>query len=193
MINIAECRDIASLQTIVFLNMFLQCTARLSSCYSYVGVTITLALRMGLHRSIRMSDPAESETRCRIFWAIRNMEARLTSLLGLPSLLRDDDINQGMPVEPTNETQHNQEHQVNSLFHTTAYAQLAQIMARIVKHVYPVNHDLGSASSKYWVSYAEVCQMERELEKWKSGLPSGVIAHTMAKSPSRSSRYGPLR
>jgi hypothetical protein len=189
MIDIADCRDIASLQTVVFLNMFLQCTARMSTCYSYVGVTITLALRMGLHRSLQTSvNPTEAEARSRIFWAIRNMEARVTSLLGLPRLLQDDDINQGMPADDTNEILDGEEPDPQSYsdVYTTAYAQLTQIMTKIVKRVYPVNHDVpGSASSKYWVSYVEVRQMERKLDDWRMALPYGLMANTAAKSPSR--------
>ena len=75
MVDVTDCRDLTSLQTIVFMILFLQCSARLATCYSFVGVALRSALRMGLHRSFRDSfGPIESEVRKRLFWTIKKMD-----------------------------------------------------------------------------------------------------------------------
>jgi hypothetical protein len=53
--DLTDCRDMISLQAIIFMIIFLQCSAKLSTCYSYVGIALRAALRMGLHRAFRDS------------------------------------------------------------------------------------------------------------------------------------------
>ena len=38
MMDIADCRDLTSLQAIIFMILFLQSSAKLSQCYAYIGV-----------------------------------------------------------------------------------------------------------------------------------------------------------
>lgn len=169
LIDLADCRDVMSLQAVVFLNMFLQCTTRISRCYSYLAVAITLALRMGLHRSLQTCvNSVEAEVRCRIFWAIHNMEVRISSLMGLPRLLHEDDIDQIMPSEITSYLFNNGENQTSSTLISKASARLAQIMVKIVRYIYPVESRGGNTTGKHLVSYTKMIQMERELDKWKS-------------------------
>lgn len=60
--DITDCRDLTSLQAIVFMIMFLQCSAKLATCYAYIGVALRSAMRMGLHRSFQDSfSPIEAE------------------------------------------------------------------------------------------------------------------------------------
>ncbi len=183
MIDIADCRDLASLQAMVLSIMFLQCTARLSRCYSYFGVVITLALRMGLHRSLSVGlDPVKSEARCRIFWSIRNMEARMSSLLGFPRLLHEGDIDQEMPTDAIEDVK-------QSSFSTlsSAYTRLTHIMTKIVKHVYPIKSKRvsNSTSIKYLASCVQIQQIEHELDEWKLSLPSHFIMDTLSENTPR--------
>lgn len=62
LIDITNSTDIQSIQTIFMLTLFLQCSARLSTCYSYIGIALRSALRQGLHRKLQnFSNPIESE------------------------------------------------------------------------------------------------------------------------------------
>lgn len=73
--DVTDCRDLTSLQAIVFMIMFLQASAKLSTCYSHIGIALRSAVRMGLHRSVSVNfNPIDRETRKRLFWVIRNMD-----------------------------------------------------------------------------------------------------------------------
>lgn len=73
--DVTDCRDLTSLQALIHMIMFLQCSAKLSTCYSFIGVALRSALRMGLHRSFSDSfNPIEAEMRRRCFWIIRKMD-----------------------------------------------------------------------------------------------------------------------
>jgi hypothetical protein len=50
MLAITECRDIWSLQAVLFMIIFLQSSARISTCHSYVSAAMAASLQMGLHR-----------------------------------------------------------------------------------------------------------------------------------------------
>lgn len=65
--------------------LFLQSSAKLSTCYSYVGIALRSALRLGLHRNVVADfNPIERELRKRIFWVVRKMDVYVSTLLGLP-------------------------------------------------------------------------------------------------------------
>src|ERR1700753_1664479 len=102
--DIADCRDLRALQAVVFMILFLQSSAKLSTCYSYIGVALRSALRMGLHRNFDANfSPIERETRKRVFWVIRKMDTYVGALLGLPHTMSDEDIDQDYPVEVDDE------------------------------------------------------------------------------------------
>lgn len=70
--DITECRDLASLQALLFLILFLQATSNLSGCYAFLGIATRAALRMGLHRDLPHADftPLVRELRRRTFYFI---------------------------------------------------------------------------------------------------------------------------
>src|SRR3978361_2115557 len=104
MMDITDCRDITSLQAIVFMINFLQSSANLSTCYSFIGIALRSALRMGLHRNLTSNfNPIERETRRRVFWIIRKMDIYVSALLGFPQMLSYDDIDQELPIEVDDE------------------------------------------------------------------------------------------
>ena len=54
MIDISNVGDINSIQTVVMMIIYLQCSARLSTCYSYIGIALRSALKEGLHRNLTL-------------------------------------------------------------------------------------------------------------------------------------------
>ena len=45
LIDISNVGDINSIQTVVMMIIYLQCSARLSTCYSYIGIALEVPLR----------------------------------------------------------------------------------------------------------------------------------------------------
>ncbi|CAI6085504.1 unnamed protein product [Clonostachys chloroleuca] len=185
--DITECRDLTSLQALLFIILFLQATSNLSACYAFVGIALRSALRMGLHRHLEHAqiDTVEDETRRRVFYVIRQMDIYVSTLLGFPLLLNTDDIDQPYPSEVDDEfitpTMILQPPPGSSSFYVAfnAHTRLMEILAKITKFVYPMKsgpsngklQKASAAKSSYSISYARIKEIEGDLHDWFEKLP----------------------
>jgi hypothetical protein len=183
--DIADCRDLRQIQAVIFMISFLQSSAKLSTCYAYIGVALRSALRMGLHRSFTDSfTPIEAETRKRVFWVIQRMDTYVGALLGLPHSLSSDDIDQELPTEVDDEYITETAiltmpaGQVSYIAASNQHTKLVLILDKIVKFVYPLKGSGASAhgatTKAYSVSYAKILEIERDLKDWQDKLPMGL-------------------
>lgn len=165
---------------------FLQCSAKLSQCYSYVGVALRSALRMGLHRSNRSFNrtfnPIEAETRKRVFWTVRKMDIYVGAMLGLPQTLSEEDIDQDLPLELDDEYITEEgilpmpEGTTTLTTFFNAHTRLVELLIKIVRNVYPIRaKDAQSNMDRsYTVPFSVIRDIENDLENWKSNLPAGL-------------------
>lgn len=183
--DLAECRDIVSLQALLFMILFLQATSNLSACYAFVGLALRSALRIGLHRHLRHEkiSAIEQEVRRRVFYVIRQMDIYISTMLGFPLLLNIDDVDQPYPTEVDDEyititgiippppgTP--------SFFEAfNAQTRLMEVLGKITKYVYPM-HGQGQPGMKggeptptYLISYAKIKEIETDLQGWYERLP----------------------
>ncbi|KAI9803684.1 MAG: hypothetical protein M1833_000596 [Piccolia ochrophora] len=181
-IDITDCRDLVSLQTVLFMVLFLQSSAKLSTCYSYIGIAQRSALRMGLHRAVATNfDPIEREVRKRVFWVIWKMDNYVGALLGLPRSLNDEDIDQDCPLEVNDECITRErilpmpKGSISLIAASNAHTRLVKILVKIIKHVYPIKgleHSLhDQAGQSYLVSHARIKEIEQDLQDWMDQLP----------------------
>lgn len=164
--------------------LFLQCSAKLSTCYSYIGIALRSALRMGLHRSFQDGfSPLEAETRKRTFWVIRKMDVYVGAMLGLPLTLSEDDFDQGLPTEVDDkyitetEILPMPDGYVPVAAASNANFRLSKILANIVKCVYPIKSNTTmeqNPSRTYSVSFATIYEMENDLKTWEEELPPAL-------------------
>ncbi|KAF2712963.1 hypothetical protein K504DRAFT_472475 [Pleomassaria siparia CBS 279.74] len=183
LMDIADCRDLTSLQAIVFMIQFLQSSAKLSTCYAYIGVALRSALRMGLHRSFNLNfNPIEAETRKRVFWVIRKMDTYVGAMLGLPHFLNDDDIDQDWPTEVDDEYITETEirpmppGKISVMAASNAHTRIVQVLAKICEYVYPIKgtQSGGKNSVTYSVSYSKIREIEQDLQQWLDNLPMAL-------------------
>jgi hypothetical protein len=183
LIDVTDCRDLVSLQTIIFMIQFLQSSAKLSACYAYIGVALRSALRMGLHRSFNTSfNPIEAETRKRIFWVIRRMDSYVGAMLGLPRFLEDEDIDQDWPAEVDDDyiTENGilpmPEGSISVMIAFNAHTRIVQVLSKICKYVYPIKGTQSGDSKtvSYTVSYSKIRELERDLAQWLDELPAAL-------------------
>lgn len=162
---------------------FLQSSAKLNTCYAYIGVALRSALRMGLHRSFNGNfTPIESETRKRIFWVVRRMDTYVGAMLGLPRFLEDDDIDQEWPIEVDDEYITSTEilpmpaGTVSVMAAFNAHTRIVQVLNKICKYVYPIKgtHAGGKNAVTYTVSYSKIRELERDLAQWLDELPMSL-------------------
>ena len=185
--DITECRDLPSLQAIICMIMFLQSTAKLSTCWSYVGIALHSAIRMGLHRTIASNfNPIEAEIRKRIFWQIRKMDIYVGAMLGLPTMLSDDDIDQEEPLDVDDECLTvdgilpMKPDRVPLMSATNAHLRLVRLLRKIMRYIYPIKntqhaHGTGpTPPSSYVVSYGRIREIERDLQEWMENLPPSL-------------------
>jgi hypothetical protein len=180
LIDVTDCRDLTSLQTIIFMIQFLQSSAKLSTCYAYIGVALRSALRMGLHRSFNANfNTVESETRKRIFWVIRRMDSYVGAMLGLPRFLEDEDIDQDFPAEVDDDyiTENGilpmPEGRISVMIAFNAHTRIVQVLSKICKFVYPIKGTQSSNGNAvtYTVSYSKIRELEQDLAQWLDELP----------------------
>ncbi|KAK9237661.1 fungal-specific transcription factor domain-containing protein [Lipomyces kononenkoae] len=182
MIDITEARDTDAIQTVILMIMFLLSTARLSTCYSYIGIALRAALRLGLHRKVAYSfSPVESEVRKRVFWTIRKMDIHVSAMLGLPRCIDENDIDQEQPLEIDDEYITETgilPHPVGVITHqfvANVHTRLMSILSHIVEDVYPIKPRTPVAqagqSATNLVSYIKVVELENDLQHWLDSLP----------------------
>lgn len=197
MLDITECRDLWSLQAVVFMIIFLQSSATMSACHSYVSAAMAASLQMGLHRcQPEAMNPIERETRKRIFWTIRTMETYIVAILGLPRIVTDDDVDQEMPLEVDDQCLTKRgivsmpDGQVSMITGVNAHTRLIRILGKIVTDVYPTKRMEREASKNtraYIVNDAKVREVERDLQHWARNLP--MHFQPGADSPKELLRY----
>ena len=146
LIDITDTRDTYGIQTIVMLIIFLQCSARLSTCYAYIGIALRAALREGLHRKLDYPfNPIELEIRKRLFWTIYKMDIYANTMLGLPRTISSDDFDQDMPEELDDENitvngyrYDRQGDRLSSSGIANAHTRLIFLMKEVVAKLYPI-------------------------------------------------------
>ncbi|KAK8034745.1 fungal specific transcription factor domain-containing protein [Apiospora rasikravindrae] len=179
-----ECRDLASLQALLFQIFFIQSMSNLSTCYGFVGIALRSALRMGLHRNLsnRKFDPIETESRRRVFYVCRQLDIYVSALLGFPMLLNDDDVDQLLPTAVNDEFITKDgilpvPPGTPSFFEAfNAHARLMDILSQIIRQVYPLKgtdsvEDGTQSSASYMIKYSKIKEMEKKLQEWYEELP----------------------
>jgi hypothetical protein len=185
MIDITGCRDITSLQTVLFMVLFLYAFENLSTCHTYIGIALRTSLRMGLHRELCGGfNPIERETRRRVFWAIRKLDIHISAALGLPVMLSNDDIDQALPIEVDDEYITNDAvlsmppGQTSLNAASNAHTRLMLILLDVIKHVYPIKSSeqsvQGSSKASCSISHATILAIERDLADWLDKLPMSL-------------------
>ena len=181
MLDITDCRDMISIQAVMFMVLFLQGTAKLSTCYAYVGVALRACCRLGMHRRIATKfSVVEQEERKRLFWQVRKMDIYIGAMLGLPQMLSSDDIDQELPLEVYDE--HINEEGISPIPReafplmkaTNAHTKLLGILRKVVRYVYPVKpmtEAQSQAPSENMVSHSLIRELERDLQNWMDELP----------------------
>lgn len=179
MLDITDCRDLTTLQAIVFMIMFLQSTAKLATCYSHIGIALRACCRLGLHRDIKNEfNPIEQEERKRIFWLIQKMDTYVGALLGLPKMLSEEDVDQQLPVEiddefiTTTEILPMPASRLSLLRGTNAHTKLTCILEKVVKFIYPIKGvDYVNPGEPYSISHSRIREIEKDLQIWMDQLP----------------------
>lgn len=180
LIDITNARDLNSIQAILMLFIFLQCSARLSTCYTYIGVAMRNALREGMHRNLSMDahgfTPIEIEMRKRLFYTIYKMDVYVNTMLGLPRSISQRDFDQTLPLELADEYitedaiyPEKQGDTLSSAGIANHHTKLIMILDNIVAELYPVK------KTNNLISHEVITKLELKLRQWLNKLPPELI------------------
>lgn len=179
MLDITDCRDLMTIQSIFFMILFLQATAKLATCYAYIGIALRACCRLGLHRNLpNKFHPIEQEERKRMFFLIRKIDGYVGAMLGLPEMLSEEDIDQELPREVDDEyiTEEGIRPMPAGSFPllkaTNAHTKLTGILRKVVRHIYPIKGPANvSSGERYSISHRRIRELERDLQAWMDELP----------------------
>ncbi|SCU84692.1 LAMI_0C08504g1_1 [Lachancea mirantina] len=180
LIDITNARDLNSIQAMVMLFIFLQCSARLSTCYTYIGVAMRNALREGMHRNLSAEGHGftliEIEMRKRLFYTIYKMDVYVNTMLGLPRSISQRDFDQALPLEIADEYitetavyPERQGDELSSAGIANHHTKLIMILDNIVAELYPVK------KTNNLISHEVVTKLELKLRQWLNKLPPELI------------------
>ena len=176
--DIANCTDLVSLQAAVFINLFLLSTSRTTTCYTYLSVSLTAALRMGLHRSPGQGqDLISQEVGKRIFWTLRLLSNATSACSGLPKLLSDDHIDTQFPREvndmyiQSESILQQPEPEICYIAGSNAFKRLYMVQDKIIELIYPQKGLKDTLT--FPVKLKTIQLIEKDLQTWSRHIPRG--------------------
>lgn len=179
LVDITDCRDLLSIQTVTFMILFLQGSAKLATCYSYIGIALRACCRLGMHRKVNTNfNTIEQEERKRIFWLVRKLDCYVGTMLGLPMMLSDDDVDQELPAEAHED--YIREDGILAmppgLFPlikaTNAHTKLMMTLKKVLSYVYPLKMATPfQPGQTYTIGHSRIRELERDLQLWMDQLP----------------------
>ncbi|KAH7164306.1 fungal-specific transcription factor domain-containing protein [Fusarium sp. MPI-SDFR-AT-0072] len=151
----------------------------------YKGIAVGLSHRLGLHQSQkRFSFGALTiETRKKVFWTIYTLDCFSAATLGLPKLLKEEDIQTEYPCDTDDEYvtekgfQPTLPGEYTRLSSALALFRATRILAKVLEKNYP-------ASSSYEISLQQMAALESELDAWYDQLPSHLRLNFVQDKPS---------
>ncbi|PVH75748.1 hypothetical protein DL98DRAFT_592883 [Cadophora sp. DSE1049] len=116
---------IVSIEVLCMLALFTQAMDMRRAAYDYVGQALRICLTQGLNRRFdtQRITRQEFEHRTKLWWTVYVIERKLSSLVGVPPALHDEDIALSMPsIDPS------QKPGLTMAFHIEISSQLGQIL-----------------------------------------------------------------
>ncbi|KAE8417530.1 hypothetical protein BDV36DRAFT_309434 [Aspergillus pseudocaelatus] len=184
--ELQDCNDLVTLQAILYMNIFLLYTARISSSFSALSYTFSLALRMKYHQIAETDDAFTREDKKHIFWTTRHLLACVSITGGLPMPIGCDDLDLEYPsVECEGRIRSTETHsdspdnvvQWNPTIASVACFRLHNILGHITKRLYPLKGAKKTNSQgplRHLVSKETVRELESELRSWLASLPPSL-------------------
>ncbi|KAL8688758.1 MAG: hypothetical protein Q9224_004805, partial [Gallowayella concinna] len=176
---------VATLQCLVLAQMYCIVKADYTNLLHYKGIAINLSHRLGLHQSQKRFslDALLSETRKKVFWTLYTLDCFSAALLGLPKLLKEEDVHTEYPVNIDDENVSERGFQPTLPGESTRLASAlalfrgSRVLARVLDGLYP-------ASRSYDLSLQKIGAFNNELDIWLNSLPPHLRLQFAQDKPS---------
>ncbi|KAK4497130.1 hypothetical protein PRZ48_011580 [Zasmidium cellare] len=174
-----EVHDLNSIRTLIVMTSYLISSSMMSMAYGYICAGVTAAMRMGLHvssTSLRNKfTPAELTERRQVFGVLTMMDTYISSILGMPNILRDADPDAIVPAPE--EEMHDLgrawslANPLSPVSETLLNAKLFAIQAKILQEHYPPSKYAVNSNGKFSIPDGKIDAFAAELETWHADLP----------------------
>ncbi|KAH7913811.1 fungal-specific transcription factor domain-containing protein [Hygrophoropsis aurantiaca] len=163
--------------------IFLQGTSAPQACWTIVGIGIRLAQDVGAHRRQVYSEvpTAEDELWKRAFWILVTLDRLMSSSLGRPCAIQDEDFDLDLPIDCDDEYwEHPDPAQVfrqppdkpSTMSFFVNFLKLNHILAFALRTIYSINKSrilLGFVGQQ-WEQHI-VAELDSALNKWIDAVP----------------------
>ncbi|KAJ5123784.1 fungal-specific transcription factor domain-containing protein [Penicillium atrosanguineum] len=174
--NVYEDSSILFIEVLSYVAYFMQTINRRDSAYLLIGISLRMAISLGLHQEISDKDIDNDtrEHRRRLWWSTYSMERLLCVTSGHPISIQDEDVDLLLPSPRAQEDAH-----IASVL--TSYTELSRIQGIIGEKIYRKKQKSGSDLS------ASVQSIMRRLSDWLEKLPEAVKSNApdLSQQPSR--------
>ncbi|KAL8893665.1 MAG: hypothetical protein Q9192_005044 [Flavoplaca navasiana] len=176
---------LATLQCLVLAQLNCIAAAEYTKLQHYKNLAINLSHYLGLHQSqdSLSMDTLTIETRKKVFWTLYTVDCFSAALLGLPKLLKDEDISTEYPADIDDENVSEKGFQPTLPGESTRLANAlalfrgSRILAKVLEVLYP-------ASQSYDLSLLRMGSLNEELNKWLNSLPPHLRLQFAQDKPS---------
>ncbi|KAK4657918.1 DNA-binding transcription factor cat8 [Podospora pseudocomata] len=161
-----------TLQCLLLALMYCTIRADYKRLQHYKGIAVGLSHRLGLHQSQKRFSfgVLTIETRKKVFWSLYMLDCFSAALLGLPKLLKEEDIHCEFPSDTDDEYvtekgfQPSLPGEATRLSNALALFRGSRVLAKVLEKIYPsaTSHDL---------SLQQMSALEAELDEWYNNLP----------------------
>ncbi|CAG8982602.1 hypothetical protein HYALB_00008094 [Hymenoscyphus albidus] len=177
--------SLATLQCLVLALIYCINKADYSRLQHYKGIAVGLSHRLGLHQSQkRFSFGALTiETRKKVFWTLYAIDCFSAALLGLPKLLKEEDIHAEYPSDTDDEYvtekgfQPTLPGEYTKISSALALFRVSRILSKVLDQNYP-------AAATHELSLQSLMLLDAELNEWSEKLPTHLKLTFVQDKPS---------
>ncbi|KAI0134547.1 fungal-specific transcription factor domain-containing protein [Xylariales sp. AK1849] len=174
-----------TLQCLVLALMYCTVRADYKRLIHYKGVAVALSHRLGLHQSQkRFSFGALTiETRKKVFWTLYTLDCFSAAMLGLPKVLKEEDVHAEYPSDCDDEYvtekgfQPTLPGEYTRLSSALALFKVSRILAKVLEKNYP-------AATSHDLSLQQISLLDAELTEWDENLPVHLKLNFAQDKPS---------
>lgn len=174
-----------TLQSLVLAILYCTIRADFRRLLHYKALAVALSHRLGLHHSQkRFSFGAlTTETRKKVFWTLYTLDCFTAATLGLPKLLKEDDVQVEYPSDTDDDYltekgfQPTLPGESTRISNALALFRATRILARVLEKNYPT-------ATSYDLSLQQMASLESELTEWYDSLPPHLRLNFKQDKPS---------
>ncbi|KAF9694385.1 hypothetical protein EKO04_007231 [Ascochyta lentis] len=126
---------VESTETLCCIALYLESVDHRTAAHVYIGQAVRMALSHGLHNELQASAVGDQLARRgrRIWWTVYTLDRKLSSSMGVPNCLRDEDISASLAVEQEADAE------ISGL---VLHVRISQLLGNVISTVYSTDGKL---------------------------------------------------